>query len=297
VTTISSLTTQALAGLTGSVGAPGLLTSPQKQAASSVSAAFVVTVSLSDAAKNALAPNISAPLSAIDAASKSVDSLLASNGSAIYTAAISSLKQYPPDIAAKLDNPNLSDADRRSLDDQLNAREYAAYGYLQNIGDGGLSAAKAKIEYYDSMSPTEQNSHRYQGMRDNLIPWVHGMESQQGKPQTDYSVSQDPIVMLFDAIKKSAFKVSGADSKTMLEKYKSVASNLVANDADPTGTAAKVSQASERFTAVQAVIDAARSGDAASLTKLQNLADDPKSITGFLSYAESLSSEQASAPP
>ena len=296
MTTVSSLTTQALAGVIGSVVAPGRLTPAEKQGTSTLTAS-VVTVSLSDTAKTALAQNTSAPLSASEAASKAVDSLLATDGSAIYTAAISSLKQYPPDIAAKLDNTNLSDAERRSLDDQLNAREYAAYGYLQNIGDGGLSAAKAMIEYYDSMSPTEQNSHRYQGMRDNLIPWVHGMESQQGKPQTDYSVSQDPIVMLFDAIKKSAFKVSGADSKTMLEKYKSMTSNLIANNADPTGTAAKVSQASERFTAVQAVIDAARSGDATSLTKLQNLADDPKSITGFMSYAESLSSGQASAPP
>lgn len=248
------------------------------------------TVTLSDAAKKMLALGASAPASpsnAGDAASKAVESLLASSGSAIYTAAIGSLKQYPPDIATKLDDPALSDADRLAVSNQLDAREHAAFWHI-DTSDGGLAQSKAMIEYYDSLSPAEQNSERYRGMREHLVHYVHGLEAQAGRPKIDYTISRDPILILFDSIKKVGFKASASDAKAILAKYNSDVGGLAVGKADPAGTAAKVSQASARFVAVQSVVDSARSGNDTALTELQKLAGDAGSINDFMAYAGSL---------
>lgn len=248
-----------------------------------------VSVTLSDAAKRALAGaaiSATSPASVNPVASKAVDSLLVSSGSAIYTAAISSLKTYPPDIALKLDNPNLSDADRRVLDDKLNAREHAAYFHL--AGDTGLNMMKAYIEYYDSLSPEEQNSARYRGTRENAVTAVNNIEVGNGKPKGDYSMSRDPILSLFDAIKKSGFNVDDKAVHSMLQNHKAFVSTLNISKTDPNGTAAKVSQASARFNAVQKVVDTARSGDSVAFTHLQELATLPNSIANFVTYASSL---------
>lgn len=247
------------------------------------------TVTLSDAAKKMLALGAAAasPSNAGDAASKAVDSLLASSGSAIYTAAIGSLKQYPPDIATKLDDPTLSDADRLAVGNQLIAREQAAFWHI-DTSDGGLAQSKAMIEYYDSLSPAEQNSGRYRGMRENLVRFVHGLEADAGQPKTDYTVSRDPIMILFDSIKKFGFKTSNSDAKAILVKYNSDLGGLAVSKTDPAGTAAKASQASARFTAVQSVVDAARSGNDTALARLQKLAGDAGSIDDFVAYAGSL---------
>ncbi|WP_010219487.1 hypothetical protein [Sphingomonas sp. PAMC 26621] len=96
-----------------------------------VSATTAVLISQQGA--GAKAPTTASAVSTTQAsraatAKKAVDSLLASSGEAIYGAAISSLKQSPPNLASQLDNPKLADADRRVISDQMIAREKAAFG-------------------------------------------------------------------------------------------------------------------------------------------------------------------------
>lgn len=262
--------------------------SPQESKSGESQPTPIVKVTLSDAAKTALAGGVSATDPGFKAsaatAGKAVDDLLSSSGSAIYAAAINSLKSSPANLASQLDNPKLADADRKAISDQMIAREKAAFGTFTD----GVDWAKKYVAFYDSLSPEEQNSQRYRGTRESTVAYGAAEAARLGQEDPSLAGTQDPILKLFDKIKQQNFNVDDADAKSLLQDYKDEVAKLDSSRSDPAGAVAKVMAASDRFNAVQAVIDQARSGDSAAFAQLQTLADDPKSIDAFVAYAQSL---------
>jgi len=300
-----------VSNVTATVSNPGVLPIIPKPNASqgattqTSSSSPAVIVTLSQAAQGLIAQNAAGSTSAADA-SKAVDTLLSSSGSAIYSGAISSLKQYPPDLSTRYDQlaakPTLTPAEQAEalkLNQDRNAREEAAFMHFAHEATAAPTKQqadslmaqynKAYVEYYDSLSPAEQNSPRYRGTRAAAAAEAQSWSAEAGQPSSDLSGSQDPILMLFDKIKAQNFKVDDKTSKSVLQDYKDGVSKLTSSQADPTANAALANQAASNFMAVQAVIDKARSGSSDALGQLQGLANDPSSLDTFLSYAQSLS--------
>lgn len=261
-----------------------------------------VIVSLSDAAQQALAASNTD-------ASKAVDDLLTSSGSALYTNAISSLKTYPVDLSTRYDELSKKvsltpheQAEGLALNKARNEREFQSFYHFSYEADSATTKAqsdhllaqfeRAYVEYYDSLSPQEQNSPRYRGTRDGAVAAYQAYETASSAPAdpppSDLSESQDPILLLFDKIKNAGFKLDAKGVAKILKDYKKTAGKLLSGQADPAGSAGKIQAASDRFTAVQSVLDLARKGDKQALTNLQNLAQNPTQLDGFLSYANGL---------
>lgn len=65
--------------------------------------------------------------------------------------------------------PALTEAERNNLDtDDLEKREYAAYGHFLDEGDR-KAYLRAYVEYYDSMPAQDQRSARYAGTRERAV--------------------------------------------------------------------------------------------------------------------------------
>ena len=65
--------------------------------------------------------------------------------------------------------PALTEAERNNLDtDDLEKREYAAYGHFLDEGDR-KAYLRAYVEYYDSMPSQDQRSARYAGTRERAV--------------------------------------------------------------------------------------------------------------------------------
>lgn len=293
VTTAVSSTSSSVAALLAEQRLQQQKTDTSADAASTSPEASAVVVDLSPAAKGVLAGNQPAapvaPSTNAAVASKAVDSLLSSNGASIYQTAITSLKQYPPDLASQLDSKEISESDRTKIQNAMNAREQAAYGAASRSGDG-VAYAKAYVAFYDSLSPAEQNSSRYRGTRESVAAYGASEAARTGQADPKLEENQDPILQLFEDIKANNSDISDKDAKSLIQQYKDDISNLQTSKDDPSGTADKVGAAAARFHAVQSVIGQARAGDSAAFNQLKTLASDPNAIDAFLSYAETAGS-------
>lgn len=277
-------------------------------AANDASDAPSVRITLSDTAKAALAGGdttpTATPTTSAATATKAVNGLLANSGGAIYGAAISSLKTYPTDLSTRYDElaakksltPDET-AEALKLNQERNAREDQFFQYARQAGAAATPQERSRLmaqynkaytEYYDGLSPAEQASPRYAGTRAGAVSDYSSWSKEAGDKPDDLSASGDPVLMLFDKIKQQAFNVDDDGAKSVLQDYKDGVAKLNSTLTDPQGNAALVSQASSNFNAVQSVADKARSGDGDAFGQLQALANDPSSLSNFLSYAQSL---------
>ena len=268
-----------------------------------------VIINLSPAAQQALAKTADTTVAAADA-TKAVDSLLDASGAAIFGTAINSLKQYPPDLSTRLTelakpgrvNTPAEIKEAISLSEERNAREYKAFGHFNDEifaattkeAENRLISEydKAYVEYYDTLSPQEQNDPHFRGTRDVALADYKSFSLIIGQAPKDLSESQDPILSLFDKVRRAGFKLDDKKVSKILSDYKKTISLLNSSKENLAGNADKVTAASNRLLAVQSVIEQALKGDKSALGQIRLLANDPTSLNSFLSYAASLSTIQ-----
>jgi len=234
-----------------------------------------------------------------------VDQLLNAKGAEIFGAAISSLRTPLPDLStrheqllAKTTRTPAEEKEATALGNALTEREGKAFGHFAKEASAAATPQerarlmtqyiKAYTEYYDSLSPEEQNSDRYRGTREGLVAQYASWAAEAKEPAEDLSESRDPILMLFDKIRDAGFKVDDDKARSILEEYKKGVASLLSTQADPETAAATVNAASDRFASVQAVINKAREGDSTAFGQLAALGDDQKTLDSFLAYATTL---------
>lgn len=196
---------------------------------------------------------------------KAVDDLLNFSGTAIFENAFKSLKSYLPNLATVLDDPKATLEAQNAANEAMQAREQAAFG--DAVTTGALEYARAYIEYYDSLSPEEQNSDRYRGTRENMVGVANRAAADAGKDVGDLSKSQDPISMLFEKIRQNAFKLNEENTEAFIEDYRQQVGGLISAD-DQADT---IEAAIGRFREVQGTIENARLGDDAAFAQLTAL--------------------------
>lgn len=214
-----------------------------------------VIVSLSAAGAAALSPS-----------AKAVDALLTDQGEAIFDNALGGLRQFRSNLATVLDDSKASQAEKNAANEAMQAREQLAFGRF--AATSTLDYARAYIEYYDSLSPEEQNSDRYRGTRENMVAVANQASGATGEDVGDLSKSQDPIAMLFEKLKQNAFKLTEANLDSFIDDYRVQVGNLVNADEQ----AETVSVVIDRLRLVQGTVEAARGGDSGALRELNALA-------------------------
>lgn len=200
-------------------------------------------------------------------ASAAVDDLLASSGAEIF-GSIKSLRRYPENLAGQLDNDRLSDVDRTAIANRMSERENAALGMARSTFDPA-TYAKAYIEFYDTLSPEEQNSDRYRGTREQAVAAYQWSSADAGEPAEDLSGAQDPILMLFDKIKTMGFKID--DEKRFIERMREAAAPLLYSPVNGERFTQDLEKGLAQFTEIQSLIGAARGGEPSALQGLQAL--------------------------
>lgn len=230
-----------------------------------------VTLGLSAAAKAALTP-----------AARAVDELLARSGGAIFGNALRSLRPYPENLSAIIENPRSTREQQIAANDALNAREFLAFGVYTTTST--LDFARAYIQYYDSLSPEEQNSNRYKGTREEMVGVAKRAAAEEGKPTGDLDKPQDPILILLDDLEELAFRLTDENFGSSIRAYREQLADLF----NAGRYADLADRAVDRLRDIQALIGAARTGDEAAFGHLTTLASDSTQLLKVIAYGRKL---------
>jgi hypothetical protein len=223
-----------------------------------------------------------------------IDAFLAEHGQALYDVTIKRLKTYPDNLATKLEDKSLPQAERTEAQNTLTERELNAFAkYARQSPPDMKKYLEKYVEYLDSLSPEELQSNRYKGQRALAVTAYQQVAREDGGEVKDLSFPQDPILALFEAIRQQDFNIK--DSTGFRDRYEAQVSPLFDGgfyggvDGDSgLGFRTDADQVLRRFDAMQSVIEAARSGDQTALGQLQQLSNDPPTIDRFITYANSL---------
>lgn len=215
-----------------------------------------------------LSSSLRARVNGTQSASAAVDDLLTSSGAEIF-GSIKNLRSYPENLAGQLDNDRLSEVDRTAIANRMRERENAALGMARSTFDPA-TYAKAYIQFYDTLSPEEQNSDRYRGTREQAVATYQWSSADAGEPAEDLSGAQDPILMLFDKIKTMDFRID--DEKGFIERIREAAVPLLNIPVNGERFSQDLENGLAQLSEIQSLIGAARDGDPSALQGLQALA-------------------------
>lgn len=220
------------------------------------------TISLSAAARAVL-----------NGSSARVDALLKDRGDAIFRNALSGARAYKDNYASVLETPGLDPITARETRMKMLAREREAFTAPEHTGDV-LTRARAYIEFYDSLSPEEQNAERYRGTRETMAAIVEQESVNAGVEAPDLSLSQSPFDTLLDALSDGEGGIAQRNRDEVLDAFRARLESQV-------GSEARKREGRElegRFGALQDLIERARRGDEAAYARLEALSDGQNAI-------------------
>jgi len=212
----------------------------------------------------------------LNGASARVDALLQDKGEAIFRKGLEPARAYRENLALKLEDPSL-DADTaiQTRSDML-AREKAAFTAPEHTGDV-LSRARAYIEFYDSLSPEEQQSERYSGTRETMVAIVEQEVAARGLEMPDFNQSQSPFDLLLKALEEARFAPGNeTERQAVLDQFRTQSEALVGSEPGKE----ERRNLETRLTALQDLIERSRKGDDAAFSQLEALADEERSVSG-----------------
>lgn len=202
-----------------------------------------------------------------------VNSLLAEQGEAIYRHALIDARQYKENLARALESSTLDPDTARETQLKMIERERAAFTAPEHTGDV-LTRARAYIEFYDSLSPEEQDSERYRGTRETMAAIVEQESAARGLEAPDLTRSQSPFDILLDALSETGFTADDRESEAnALERFRTQSDQNVGSEAYQ----AERRDLQTRLTALNDLIERSRKGDEAAFRQLESLAIKPLS--------------------
>lgn len=207
------------------------------------------------------------------------DQFLQQSRSLIFSTVLSGGREYPENLASRLDrDSSLSTEDRSQIANALNQREFDAFGkYAKQSPPDLESYYENYIRYLDSLSPEEQSSERYSGQREQALLVYRRINSDTGNSDIDLTEPEDPILSLLEILSDLSNE-DNADSRieNFLEETRE---GLNLDDLQTPVIQNAISQ----IELVQTVIEQARNGDTDSYNQLQKLVSNELSTNEFLS--------------
>lgn len=172
---------------------------------------------------------------------------------------INNVKPYLVDLSTRNDElvnkTSLTSAEKAealALNSARNAREEKAFvHFAREAGAAGSQAESerlfskfysAYIEYYDTLSPQEQNTQRYRGTREGAFSAYKTLSASAEKivePQNESTKNQDYIVSLFDKISKNATRNNLLNTLKSPKVKKQLDKNPIADPVDLRNDAGK----------------------------------------------------------
>ena len=126
------------------------------------------------------------------------------------------------------------------------------------------------VQYLDSLSPEELNTTRYRGQRVQAVAMYERLSNEQGKTPDDLSGSQNPLLLMLQALEKANFNIR--DSEAFILHYKTTVSPLLSQNSD-FQLKENIQLALEILTTVQQTINAALQGDNQALNELKKITE------------------------
>lgn len=202
-----------------------------------------------------------------------VNSLLADKGEDIYRNALKDARQYKENLALALESSDLDPDTARETQIRMIERERAAFTAPEHTGDV-LIRARAYIEFFDSLSPEEQESERYRGTRETMAAIVEQESAARGLEAPDLTRSQSPFDTLLDALSETGFTADDrARQDDALERFRAQGEQSVGSEAYQ----AERRDLQTRLAALNDLIERSRKGDDAAFKQLESLAIRPVS--------------------
>lgn len=207
------------------------------------------------------------------------DQFLQQSRSLIFSTVLSGGREYPENLASRLDrDSSLSTEDRSQIANALNQREFDAFGkYAKRSPPDIESYYENYIRYLDSLSPEEQSSERYSGQREQALLVYRRINSDTGNNDIDLTEPEDPILSLLEILSDLSSE-DNADSR--IENFLEETREGLNLDDFQTPV---IRNAISQIELVQTVIEQARNGDTDSYNQLQKLVNNELSTNEFLS--------------